>query len=221
MYKRPHHQRIEKLLHALNGDLLEQSACFFAGGTAIVLLLDEYRESVDVDLICASSEGYRALRTVAWDKGVSGFFITPVNPVRELRADRYGIRTFIEVDGVPIKFEIVHEDRIPLSGSKSPAWGIPVLSREDMYTEKLLANADRHADPSTASRDIIDLAMMISKWGPIPDSAWQKARSAYGPSVDKAFDKARQVLMQPGTLAVILGKLRMDPALSEPIRRAL
>lgn len=45
MYKRAHHQHVFKLLQALDGALLEQTECYFGGGTAIVLSLDEYRES--------------------------------------------------------------------------------------------------------------------------------------------------------------------------------
>ena len=54
MFKRPHHRRIETLLRSLNSDVLREAQCFFGGGTAIVLLLDEYRESVDVDFLCLS-----------------------------------------------------------------------------------------------------------------------------------------------------------------------
>lgn len=187
MYRRPHHQRIFKLLQTLDGSLLEQAECFFGGDTAIVLSLDEYRESVDVDLICASAEGYRILRNIAYDRGLAGFFTTNPKQLRDLKADRYGIRTFIVVDDTPIKFEIIREDRIPLSGEMSPLWGIPALCRTDMYAEKLLANTDRYADTSTASRGIIDLALMIQGWGPIPDVAWEKAGNAYGESAEKAF----------------------------------
>ena len=54
MFERDHHNRIQTLLSALNTDFLAQNKCFFGGGTAIVLALDEYRESVDIDFLCAS-----------------------------------------------------------------------------------------------------------------------------------------------------------------------
>lgn len=210
MYKRPHHQRVFKLLQTLDGSLLEQSECYFGGGTAIVLSLDEYRESVDVDLMCASAEGYRTLRNIAYDRGLAGFFMTAPKQLRDLKADRYGIRTFLEVDDTPIKFEIIREDRIPLSGEMSPLWGIPALCRTDMYAEKLLANTDRYADISTASRDIIDLSLMIQRWGPIPELAWEKVRNAYGESSKKAFNGAIEMIARPGHLAACLKKLQMD-----------
>lgn len=129
MYRRPHHQRVLKVLQTLNGQLLERHQCYFGGGTAIVLLLDEYRESVDIDMMCGSAIGYRGIRDIAYDRWLAGFFLKPPKPIRELRADRYGIRTFIEVDDIPVKFEIVHEDRISLTGERHPLWDIPVLSR--------------------------------------------------------------------------------------------
>lgn len=210
MYKRPHHQRVLKLLQTLDGSLLEHVACFFGGGTAIVLSLDEYRESVDVDLMCASAEGYRILRNIAYDQGLAGFFTTNPKQLRDLKADRYGIRTFIEVDDTPIKFEIIREDRIPLSGEMNPLWGIPALRQTDMYAEKLLANTDRFADTSTASRDIIDLAIMIQRWGPVPEIAWKKVISAYGESAENAFNRAREMITRPEHLAACLKKLQMD-----------
>ncbi len=176
MFKRLHHQRIHTLLQNLDSDLLVRCECYFAGGTAIVLALDEYRESVDIDFLCASSHGYGELRSVVFDHGLNGLMRQPVTQLREVRSDRYGIRTFVEVDDAPIKFEIVQEGRIELSGEIDPRFGVPTLSRSDMYAEKLLANADRYNDVSVMSRDIIDLAIMINHWGEIPQAAWQKAQ---------------------------------------------
>ena len=50
MFERPHHRRVAEALSALDADLLDEARCFFGGGTAIVLALGEYRESVDIDL---------------------------------------------------------------------------------------------------------------------------------------------------------------------------
>ncbi len=51
MFERPHHQRMAKLLHAFDTELLNTTQCYFAGGTAIVLLLGEYRESLDIGFL--------------------------------------------------------------------------------------------------------------------------------------------------------------------------
>jgi len=187
MYKREHHRRIHSLLNSMNGDLLKQAACYFGGGTAVVLALNEYRESVDIDFLCASVDGYRLLRSRIYEGGLAGLFQSEPKQLRDVRMDQYGIRTVFEVDGFPIKFEIVREGRISLDGDIDVLLKVPVLSRSDMFTEKLLANADRGLDVATLSRDLIDLAMMIDAWGEIPGEAWQKARTAYGDSVDRIF----------------------------------
>ncbi|EOA02373.1 hypothetical protein HFRIS_022893 [Herbaspirillum frisingense GSF30] len=217
MFKRAHHRRIAGLLAALDGDFLLSCGCFFGGGTAIVLALDEYRESLDVDFLCSSQEGYRALRNTITNASLGQMVRTPLELMREVRADRYGIRTFIRIDDVPVKFEVVSEGRIHVAGAMHPQWGIPVLAPEDMYAEKLLANADRWGDKSVASRDAIDLAMMIAHWGTVPQGAWDKARLAYGQSVDVAYDKAIGLVSDPAYLALCLQKMQMDPELRERI----
>ncbi len=210
MFERPHHQRIHQVLQALNRSFLEHTRCYFGGDTAIVLALGEYRESVDIAFLCASAEGYRLLRTAVFESGLSKLFTHAPKQLREIRADRYGIRTVLLVEEMPIKFEIVREDRIQLAGKLDPRLGLPVLALEDRYCEKLLANTDRYADKAAANRDIIDLAMMIEAWGPIPRSAWIKARQAYGNSVDQAFEKACARLQQPDQLADCLKRLHME-----------
>lgn len=57
MFKRDHHNKILKVLHAMNSDILAKSGAYFGGGTAIALQLDEYRESVDIDFLCDTTEG--------------------------------------------------------------------------------------------------------------------------------------------------------------------
>ena len=59
LFQRQHHNDILSALRSLDGELLLDAECYFAGDTAIVLNLDEYRESVDIDFLCASQEGYR------------------------------------------------------------------------------------------------------------------------------------------------------------------
>ena len=213
MFKRAHHNRIQTLLTALDADFLNRNGCFFGGGTAIVLALDEYRESVDISFLCASRDGYRELRNTITNVSLGAIFADPVELAREVRADRYGIRTFLLSDGVPVKFEIVSEGRIPIDGTVNPVTGVPTLSRIDMYAEKLLANTDRYNDKAVASRDIIDLAMMIRHWGRIPPVAWDKARKAYGASVDQAWLVAVDLVGERTHLAQCLQKMHMDPEL--------
>lgn len=211
MFKRAHHQRIHQILQTINQDFFTQAECYFGGGTAITLALDEYRESVDIDFLCASSEGYRILRSAVFNSDLKELFTTPPHQLRETRADRYGIRTVLSVADTPIKFEIIHEDRIDLQGKYNPILGVPMLIKEDLFCEKLLANTDRFADKASGGRDIIDLAMMIDAWGKIPASAWEKAYQAYGASVKGAHDKACEQFQRPGYFDECLRKLNIDP----------
>ena len=221
MFKRAHHQRVARILDALNAQLLTEAGCYFGGGTAIVLLLNEYRESVDVDLLCASHEGYRTLRNAVNENSLGPLLTQAMPLARAVRADRYGIRTFLMVDDVPIKFELVREDRIPLQAQTHPGIPILTLSQVDMFAEKLLANTDRWADRSTTSRDIIDLAMMVHHWGPIPPSAWLKVEDAYGASARRAFVKAQELLADEAHLAECLRKMTMEARWADDIRLAL
>ena len=221
MFKRAHHQRVARILDALNAQLLTEAGCYFGGGTAIVLLLNEYRESVDMDLLCASHEGYRTLRNAVNENSLGPLLTQAMPLARAVRADRYGIRTFLMVDDVPIKFEIVREDRIPLQAQTHPGIPILTLSQVDMFAEKLLANTDRWADRSTTSRDIIDLAMMVHHWGPIPPSAWLKVEDAYGASARRAFVKAQELLADEAHLAECLRKMTMEARWADDIRLAL
>lgn len=217
MFERDHHNRIQTLLSALDTEFLAKNKCFFGGGTAIVLALNEYRESVDIDFLCASQEGYRELRNTIHDSSLGAIFSQPVELARDVRADRYGIRTFLRVDGVPVKFEIVSEGRIEIAGEMNTVTGVPTLTRADMYAEKLLANADRYRDKAVASRDIIDLAMMIGHWGSVPAEAWGKVRQAYGASADRAFEGAIEMVSDRAYLSQCLAKMHMAPDLVKQI----
>lgn len=223
MFKRAHHNQILALLHALDCELFAKAECYFAGGTAIALSLNEFRESVDVDFLCASTDGYRLLRSTVFDGGFAALTRQPVETLRELKTDQYGIRTIVKAaDGRPLKFEIVREARVPLGGAMSEQFGVPLLSQTDLFAEKLLANEDRWGDRSQMSRDIIDLAMMIEHWGPIPADALHKAQAAYGPAILKAFGRAtRHIFEQPDYLVECLTTMGMDPALDARIQTVL
>lgn len=184
--KRPHHQRVMSLLNSLSAELLETTACYFGGGTRIVLELGEYRESLDVDFLCANQAGYRELRNQVTNKSLGDLFVRQPTLLREVRADMYGIRTFVEIDSQPIKFEIIREARIPLVGTNIANLPVPCLDHPTCVAEKFLANTDRGLDKSTRSRDLIDLSFMAGSW--TNDEVSQGlalAEAAYGDSVLK------------------------------------
>ena len=194
-FERPHHQRIAHVLSALDGAKLRQHGCLFGGGTCISLRYGEYRESVDIDFLVSDPHGYRELRQLLTNPaGLSAIthpHAMPLLALREIRADQYGIRTQVQMDGQAIKFEIVREARIALEppGPADAICGVSTLTRLDLATSKLLANSDRQADDGIFSRDVIDLAMMGL---PLPTlrSALAKAEQAYGYSVARDLGKA-------------------------------
>jgi hypothetical protein len=213
---------VAKLLLSLNHALLHQSRCYFGGGTAIVMLLGEYRESRDVDFLCASATGYRMLRSAAFDSGLAGLFDKPPKALSELRADQYGLRAILSAAGTPIKFEIIREARIELGGQVEPRLRVPVLSRENLYAEKLLANADRGRDRSMLSRDFIDLTAMQPHWGPVPRSALAKAQAAYGAAtITSALRESRRLLRDKGYREKCLSELDVERWVRDAVEAAL
>lgn len=192
MFSRAHHVRISRVLEALDTELLAASNCYFGGGTAIALRYGEYRESVDVDFLVSDNSGYGNLRQkVRQPEGFNALTTRPVAILRPVVADQYSIRTLLDVEGEPIKFEIVAEGRISLETPRpgDSICGVTTLTTVDMVACKLLANSDRWADRAVFSRDVIDLAMME----PDPDllsSAIAKAESAYSSAIVDDLSKA-------------------------------
>lgn len=195
MFERPHHQRIAHVLAALNGALLRQHGCLFGGGTCIALRHGEYRESVDIDFLVSDAAGYRELRhMVTGAQGLNALLRPGAQPLtlgREVRADQYGLRTQVLMDGQLIKFEMVREARMALEapGHSDAICGIATLTRLDLAASKLLANSDRQADDGVFCRDVIDLAMMNLRL-PLLQGALAKAELAYGASVVRDLAKA-------------------------------
>lgn len=187
MFERPHHRRIATILEGLDADVLAANDCLFGGGTAMALRYGEYRESVDIDFLVSKVEGYRHLRQrLTGQDGMraltrAGHALTQT---RDVRADQYGIRTMLQVDGVDIKFEIMLEGRIDLEapGPDDRQCGVATLTPLDMATSTLLANSDRWRDDAAMSRDVIDLAMMAPPKA-VMKQALAKAQGAYGDSV--------------------------------------
>ena len=219
-FKREQHKAILNVLRSLDGNFLARAKCYFGGGTAIALNLGEYRESVDIDFLCADRDGYKALRTALAGKPNLDAILRPgsdIEPLRDVRTDQYGLRTFVKLQGAQIKFEIVREARIELAGELDGRFGVPVLSRELMYAEKLLANSDRWYAPEILSRDIIDLSVMISRWGDIPENAWKIAEEAYGEKVRHDFASAVNKIRAPKWIEQCAEKMNIDRAVTEEI----
>ena len=212
MFDRARHRRIARVLEALDAEVLAKSSCYFGGGTAIALRYGEYRESRYIDLLVSERSGYAELREqLRGPEGFDALTTLPIPALRPLTADQYGIRTVLDVDGEPIKFEIIREARMELEepGLADSICGVPTLTALDMASSKLLANSDRWADRSAFSRDIIDLAMME----PGPDllgRAIAKAESAYRSAVVNDLDNAIEHLRDnPHRLDECMRELQM------------
>ena len=189
MFNRPHHQRIAKVLESLDGDLLKQHNCLFAGGTAIALRYGEYRESVDIDFLVSDLASYRHLRNLVREQGLQSLMrSTDAGQLQAsgIRSDQYGIRTKVFVQGKPIKFEIVLEGRIALAKprNKDSILGVATLTTLDMAASKLLANSDRGLDMGMHCRDVIDLAMLNLSKTEFFEAA-TKSKAAYGEAILK------------------------------------
>jgi len=215
LFKREHHVRIATVLQTLNADVLAQHRCYFGGGTAIVLLRDEYRESIDVDFIVSDKAGYRFLRqSINNDVGLAAI-VRPglmLEQAREIKSDQYGLRTFLKVGNTEIKFEIVLEGRIELEVPKSATkiCGVTSLSEIDMATTKILANSDRWSDDAVYSRDLVDLAMLQ-----LPRALYKqaliKAKTAYAEAAERDLNRAIIRLQErPGRLGECMRALKMD-----------
>lgn len=224
MFRRAQHQSVLTVLGALRSDLLSACHFLFGGGTRIVLELDEYRESLDIDFVCSDSAGYAELRLASTRQGHAGLFspdsLGKLDFPREIRVDQYGIRLLV-VDGeTRMRLELIREARMELSPGVRPSWSpVDCLSLEDCFAEKLLANSDRWADGQVLSRDLIDLAALRARFGPIPNAAWEKAQLAYKSSPKDDLAKALSAFEDKGKQSRCFESLRVDPV--EPIREGL
>ena len=146
---------------------------------------------MDVDFLCSDRVGYRTLRSMITQSSFGDLFCKDVELMREIRADMYGIRTFLLIEGQPLKFEIIAEGRIDLFGVAVEPFPVQLLDRSTCFAEKLLANADRGRDDSTRSRDIIDLAFMSASWsGEELSIGLARAIDVYGDSLLREFTAA-------------------------------
>jgi hypothetical protein len=214
-FKRPEHEKIVGLLRTMDADFLLGCRCWFGGGTAIVLSHGEYRRSLDVDFLCSDQDGYRQIRNEIFDRGLAAVFAGEVRQLRDVRSDGYGVRTLLEHGGLAIKFEIVREARISLSGALDPDLGVPLLAMEDMFAEKLLANADRCFDRAVAWRDAIDLGRLVQVHGLIPPIAVEKAETAYGADIARKAAGILDHLRDKVEIAYAAESLDMDIPVAE------
>ena len=221
-FKRLLHREVLSQLRRLNAGLLSECACYFGGGTRIVLELGEYRESRDVDFLCSDRTGYRRLRETITERSLGELAAKPVALARDVRADQYGIRTRLGEGEAALKFEIVREARIDLAGERVPGLPVPCLSRRSCFAEKFLANADRGLDRSTLSRDLVDLAFMFAAWSAEDaQSGYAAACDAYGKHVPLKLAATLEMIKDRNYRLRVVEALAIDdsPALTTGLKR--
>jgi hypothetical protein len=203
MFRRELFRRMARVLDALDPGVLAQTSFRFGGGTCLALAHGEYRLSRDLDFMCSDAEGYAELRSSVRERGYDALFPVAgrasLGFPREIRADQYGLRFPVLVEGVSIRVEMIREARITLGPAEQAAWTpVPLLAIADAFAEKLLANSDRWADRDDLARDLVDLAVLRVAHGPIPEAAWSATARAYrsGP-VDDLRKAAVRFLAEP------------------------
>ena len=212
-YKRQHHNLIDQVLRSLNSELLAIHECYFAGGTAIALKYDEFRESVDIDFLVSNPECYGKLRNLLFGKGLSPIVETGyVLQHTEVRSDRYGIRTSVLLENTQIKFEIVPIDLLKLDRPKASDAISSVMSitDTDMIATKMIANAFRGSDKAYYNRDLLDIVFMnpVAK---LLQNGRDKALDAQGDIVLNNFkNEADKLLADKAWLEICLHKLDIN-----------
>jgi hypothetical protein len=201
MFRREIYRTMARVLDALDAGVLARTSFRFGGGTCLALAHGEYRVSRDLDFVCSDPKGYAELRFAARENGYDALFAPAARAAltfpREIRIDQYGLRFPVIVEGTSIRVELIREARIALGAPAQVAWTpVPVLSITDAFAEKLLANSDRWADRDELSRDLLDLAVLREKHGPIPDFAWAAAETAYGAAPRQDLRKAAERFLQ-------------------------
>lgn len=224
MFERPRHRNVLAVLGAFRADLLSSCKFLFGGGTRIVLDLDEYRESADADFLCSDASGYGELRLIASQGGYDGLFAPEAAEglrfPREMKVDQYGIRFPVVLGDDSLKVELIREARIEFGPGVRPDWSpVECLSMDDCFAEKLLANSDRWADRQFHSRDLIDLAFLRLRIGPIPETVWKRVRNAYKAAPEKDLRKALDAFgSDPAYQRQCFEGLRMEGTSDQPLR---
>jgi hypothetical protein len=212
-FERPAHRRVLALLDAFDGAFLGTHGIVFGGGTRVVCELGEFRESVDLDLLCPDTAAYQAARATVTSRSLGLLARRPLALADDLRFDRYGIRgVLLAPDGTAVKLEVIALADYRLGSTTLPPIPVPALDRTACYVTKLLANSDRglafpHKDP-------LDLLAMWLEWGPAPGSAWREAERHYGSGVAGDLVRAWRYLAElaPDDLRRLASALVIAPS---------
>lgn len=216
---RTHHTVIMQALDQFNADYLQQHGILFGGGTRIALELDEYRESIDLDFFCPHKDAFRAVRLQVKENSLGQLVKQDFSYPRGIRADRDAVRCFICIHNTTIKLEFISFADYDLQPDQASIFPVPYIDRHTCFFTKLLANADRYADPPF--KDIFDLLVMTDYWGEIPQTALLAADKHYGQKVviNGLVYALEQIDRYPERfLKTAVEQLSIDPSYAEHLR---
>jgi hypothetical protein len=181
-YRLDRHRIISSALKNFNSEFLSENDIIFGGGTRIALEINEYRESVDIDFLCPNKNSYRSIREQVSNKSLGSLVKKDFEYIREIRPDKYGVRTVIKHENLKIKLEFISFDDYKLTWlSDKSVFPVPYLDYISCYYTKLLANSDRKLE--FPYKDIFDLLAMRKEWGVIPKDAINLASDHYSKRV--------------------------------------
>jgi hypothetical protein len=220
-FNRAIHNDIWQILKKFDSDYLAYNGILFGGGTRIALELSEYRESIDIDFLCADPTSYKAVRSQVSSNSFGALLKKgqQLHLCRDIRADRDAVRSIVKGGTRPIKLEFIHFDHYKIERASPPTlFPVPYIDHSSCFLTKLLANADRQA--ANDQKDIFDLCIMFTQWGNIPQETWQKADAQYGYKlVVGALTQALQRLINHAEEAITFATntLAIEPTLARRI----
>lgn len=173
-FKIPRHNIIWAVISdMLDKKMLRDHGILFAGGTLCSMRYGEYRESVDLDFLCADKNSFNSFRANFSDVGK---FIYARNP--KITKDRVQL-WITTTDDRPLKVDFFYEER--LQPTASDFHGVEALDHASLMGCKLMAYCDRGMDLSERGKDFIDLiAIDLQAPAETFENAWELAWNAYG-----------------------------------------
>ncbi|NJO94279.1 MAG: nucleotidyl transferase AbiEii/AbiGii toxin family protein [Hydrococcus sp. RM1_1_31] len=166
-------QLVEITLASIDAEILVECQSYFGGGSLTARRCNDFRRSFNIDLIVDSKIKFNRFRDYV-DEGDNLFKSDRVRLIRRY-VKQYELILMLEVNGRPIKLEIVTVDFALESPDYLDGLSVPCLSLIDCYCAKLLANSNRFEEESTFNRDLIDLCALRANTS-LPEATLQKPR---------------------------------------------
>lgn len=160
------------IIKAFDSIYLERNNCYLSGDAAIHLLATNYREPTELHFLCATQEGYATIVNDLYENGIGSLFKSDQTPkqLRDVKGDMHGRYILAEFNGRPIKITITMAMFVVTK--ELDTFPLPLLSKESLFTQKLMAIDDHIREPDLLEQDIIDIHEMQKYWGDIPEAVF-------------------------------------------------